>query len=87
MKYTFYIFFMRVPFQIWQGMRQSRVATFPSLFSQAETLDLLGMAHDISGNAVGAVIQYGRAIELFRALEDSRGLGCQGLGVLGAAPC
>jgi hypothetical protein len=37
----------------------------------AETLDLLGMAHGISGNTVGAAIQYGRAIDRLKLRTES----------------
>jgi len=40
----------------------------------AETLDLLGMAHGIYGDAINAVKHYGQAVEMFRTLGDHRGL-------------
>jgi DNA-binding CsgD family transcriptional regulator len=40
----------------------------------ADTLDLLGMANGLYGDTFSSVRQFGRAIDLFRALGDSAGL-------------
>jgi tetratricopeptide (TPR) repeat protein len=40
----------------------------------AETLDLLGMAHGLHGDAVSAVDYFGRAINLFRSQDNSPSL-------------
>ena len=40
----------------------------------AETRDLLGMAHGLSGDFVNGVLHYGRAIELLRVLGDRKTL-------------
>jgi tetratricopeptide (TPR) repeat protein len=40
----------------------------------AETLDLLGMVHGLTGDFVNGVLHYGRAIELLRVLGDRKTL-------------
>ena len=51
---------------IFEGLQSS-----PGL---AETSDLLGMAHGISGDSIQAVTQYDRAVHTLRALDDRQGL-------------
>jgi ATP/maltotriose-dependent transcriptional regulator MalT len=56
---------------------QEALTIFDGLLSSqglAETSDLLGMAHGISGDSTQAVAHYDRAIHSLRALDDRQGL-------------
>jgi len=75
--------------QITQAIHHEALALFEAQQDQpgmAETLDLLGTIHNLGGDSVNAVLMYGRAIELLRAVGN-RSVLCSCLTMRAASAC